>query len=67
MRRVLQVVSWIALGATILPSVVFLANQLTLDQTKWVMLAATVVWFVVTPLWMGRVSQEHDDHQTANV
>jgi hypothetical protein len=27
---------------------------MTLDQSKWALLAATVVWFVTAPLWMGR-------------
>ena len=53
-RRLLQIVSWIALAGTILPSVLFLAGRITLDESKWWLLAATIVWFVVTPLWMGR-------------
>jgi hypothetical protein len=54
MRRLLQAISWIAFAATIAPSVLFLAGQLTLDQTKLIMLVATIVWFSATPLWMGR-------------
>lgn len=54
MRIILQVASWAALAATILPPLLFLANRLDLGQTKWLMLAATAVWFVATPLWMGR-------------
>lgn len=53
-RRVLQCLSWIALVATLLPSLMFLAGQCTLDQCSQWMLLATVAWFVVTPLWMGR-------------
>jgi hypothetical protein len=54
MRVVLQIVSWVALAAAIVPSILFLAGKMDLDQSKWVLLAATVVWFVATPLWMGR-------------
>jgi hypothetical protein len=54
MRIILQITSWIALAATILPSVLLLGNRLDLNQTKWIMLAGTLVWFVATPLWMGR-------------
>jgi hypothetical protein len=54
MRVILQIVSWAALVATIVPSVLFLAGQMTLDQSKWALLAATVLWFVAAPLWMGR-------------
>lgn len=56
MRIFLQVASWAALTATILPSVLLLANVLSLDQTKWIMLAATLAWFIATPLWMGRTA-----------
>jgi len=54
MRTIFQIVSWIALAGTILPSVLFLTGTLELDRLKQVMLAATVAWFVFTPLWMGR-------------
>ncbi|QEG33938.1 hypothetical protein Pr1d_12090 [Bythopirellula goksoeyrii] len=55
MRILLQVLSVIALLSVILPSILFLAGQMDLDKTKLFMLIATIVWFVVTPLWMGRV------------
>ena len=54
MKRIVQVISWLALAVTILPSVVFLSGKVDLDHVKVAMLVATVVWFVVTPLWMGR-------------
>lgn len=51
-RRTLQTVSWLALAGTILPSCIFLAGQIGSDAVKTVMFAATVAWFVATPLWM---------------
>ena len=54
MRRMLQVLSWISLAATILPSILFLTGDLPLERSKWILLLATIGWFVVTPLWMGR-------------
>jgi hypothetical protein len=53
-RRLLQVISWVALIGTIIPSILFLAGQVSLESSKHWLLAATIVWFVVTPLWMGR-------------
>jgi hypothetical protein len=58
MRRILQTVSWIALIATVLPSILFFADRMDLPQAKTVMLLATVAWFVVTPLWMGQEEQK---------
>jgi hypothetical protein len=60
MRRVLQIISWLSLAATILPSVLFLAGRITLDQSKWALLAATIAWFAATPFWMGRPKIEEE-------
>lgn len=47
-------ISWLSIVGTILPSVLYLFGVLSLDSCKWMMLCATVAWFVATPLWMGR-------------
>ena len=54
LRRILQLVSWLALAGTLLPSCLFLLNMADLDSVKTMMLVSTVVWFVVTPWWMQR-------------
>jgi hypothetical protein len=54
MRPLAQFVSALSLAATIVPAVLFFFGRLDLDQVKAWMLAATVVWFVATPLWMDR-------------
>ena len=52
MKRVAQIVSYLALAATLLPALLFFADKLDLQAAKLWMLAAAVVWFVATPLWM---------------
>jgi len=54
MRTVVQNISWIACAATMLPSLLFLTGDMDLDRVKLWMVFATVVWFAVTSLWMGR-------------
>ena len=54
MRTVLQAVSWTSCAATLLPSLLFLTGRLDLDRVKLWMVFATLVWFAVTSLWMGR-------------
>jgi hypothetical protein len=54
MRLVLQFVSWAALGATAFAPVLFLAGQLSLPNTKLLLLVATLAWFATAPFWMGR-------------
>jgi hypothetical protein len=57
MRLIVQIISWLALAATLTPAVLYLAGGLDLAQAKTWMLVATVVWFASVPLWMGR---KHD-------
>jgi len=58
MRRTLQTISWLAIVGTILPSFLYLLDLVSLSAVKWTMLVATVVWFAVTPWWMGRSHQD---------
>ena len=52
MKRIAQVISYLALVATLLPAVLFFTDQLELPLAKLWMLAAALVWFAATPLWM---------------
>jgi hypothetical protein len=54
MRTVFQILSWLALAGTIVPSMMYLGKTLSHPAVTQSMLLATVVWFVSTPLWMGR-------------
>ncbi|MHC4086270.1 MAG: hypothetical protein ACYSWZ_21050 [Planctomycetota bacterium] len=54
MRTILQFISLMALIALTLPSVIFLAGKLELDRVKWLMLVATIVWFVTATGWMWK-------------
>ena len=54
MRITTQIISWAALAGTVVPPVMLLLGRMELDGVKTVMLVATIVWFAITPLWMGR-------------
>ena len=54
MNTALKLVSWIALAATILPSLAYYAGRMELGSVQWVMLLATITWFIATPMWMDR-------------
>jgi purine-cytosine permease-like protein len=56
-RLAAQAISWTAWIATLVPAALYMAGRLDLDQTKLWTLVATVLWFIATPLWMGR---QHD-------
>lgn len=54
MRPILQIVSLLALIALTLPSIIFLSGRMELDMVKWLMLLATIVWFVAATPWMWK-------------
>lgn len=60
LRRLLQLLSWLALAGTIVPPALYLAGQISLLATQRWMLAATLLWFASTPFWMGRKRYEPD-------
>lgn len=51
---ILVIVSLLSLVALMLPSILFLAGRMELTTAKWVMLAATIVWFVTATPWMWK-------------
>jgi hypothetical protein len=54
MRTIFIVVSVLSLVVLMVPSVLFLAGRMELGTVKWVMLAATVVWFVAATPWLWK-------------
>jgi hypothetical protein len=52
-----KIISWISLIVLIVPSILFLAGSMKLDQVKMVMLISTIVWFVSAAMWMWRKEQ----------
>ena len=54
MRPILQIVSLLALIALTLPPIIFLAGRMELDTVKWIMLVASIVWFVTATPWMWK-------------
>ena len=54
MRILLQIISAIALVMTVLPSLIYFSGNMELATVKWLLIVASVVWFVATPFWMDR-------------
>ena len=49
-----KIVSGIALLATIVPSTLLFIGATEHDVVKAAALVGTIVWFIATPIWMGR-------------
>lgn len=50
MKLILTIIAQLSLVLTVLPAFLHLFDVLSVDQVKWIMLSATVVWFVSAPL-----------------
>ncbi len=54
MNHLAKLVSLIALGCVIIPSLLFASDLIGLDSAKAAALIGTIGWFVATPLWMSK-------------
>ena len=52
MKKLAQVISALALVATIVPPLMFFADALSLASMKVSMLVSMLVWYGAAPLWM---------------
>ncbi len=52
MKKLAQLISVLALLATIVPPLLFFTDQLSLERTKAWMLGAMLLWYLSTPFWM---------------
>ncbi len=61
MRVILKIILLLALIALTLPSVLFLAGRLELETVKWIMILATIIWFIfATPsMWKDNSPEQH--------
>jgi len=48
------IVSVLSLVVLMVPSILFLAGRMELNTVKWVMLAATVLWFAAATPWLWK-------------
>jgi hypothetical protein len=49
-----KLLSLVALAVTTVPCVLFFYSIIGHDTMKWIALGGTVLWFIFTPMWMGR-------------
>lgn len=49
-----KLISLVALGATVVPCLLYFGGLIGHEAVKLTALAGTIAWFIATPLWMGR-------------
>jgi len=52
MRLIAKILALTSLLLLTLPSVFYLAGRMGLETVKWIMILATIVWFVSASFWM---------------
>lgn len=50
--------SLVALGATIVPALLYYAGTIDHDAVKGIALVGTIGWFIASPLWMLDSSED---------
>ncbi|RJP22298.1 MAG: hypothetical protein C4527_22005 [Candidatus Omnitrophota bacterium] len=63
MKILFRILSLVALIGTVLPSMLYCGGNMELDTVKWLMLCFTIVWFIITPLWMNQKPASADESQ----
>ena len=53
LRKITGIIGLVSLVLLVLPSILFLSGELSLDNTKWMMLGATLLWFIFAPFGMS--------------
>jgi hypothetical protein len=54
MKAFMSILAIIALGLTVIPSVLVFNEVITLDLHKKLMTAGTLLWFVTAPIWFKK-------------
>jgi len=57
---ILKTISYIALIATIVPSILVFGQKMDSNTNKAIMAAAMVMWFVTAPFWINKKVEEMD-------
>ncbi len=53
MKKILEIISYLALVTVVAAPVLYYVGKLTLEQNKLWMLVATIVWFATASFWIG--------------
>ncbi|HZB12781.1 MAG TPA: hypothetical protein VE467_07135 [Chryseolinea sp.] len=53
MKIIMTLLAIVALGLTIIPSMLVFAGKMELDMYKNLMTAGTILWFVAAPIWFS--------------
>lgn len=58
MKKIAEIISYLALVLVVVAPSLFYAEKISLQTNKYLMLAATLVWFASALLWIGRGKED---------
>ena len=64
MKKAAQIISYLCLALTLVPSFLVFMGYISLDMNKNLMLVGTIGWFVTAPFWMNK-NEEEEKQKTA--
>lgn len=57
MKLLIKIISYLSLGLTLFPSFLVFTGSISLDSSKMLSFAGTVIWFVSAPSWMNKAKE----------
>ena len=57
MKLLIKIISYLSLGLTLIPSFFVFTGNLSLDSSKMLTFAGTIIWFISAPSWMNKTKE----------
>ena len=57
MKLLIRTISYLGLGLTLFPSFFVFTGSLSLDSSKILTFAGTIIWFISAPSWINKVKK----------
>jgi hypothetical protein len=54
MKTLITLLAIVALGLTIIPSMLVFGGKMNLEMHKHLMTAGTILWFIAAPIWFRK-------------
>lgn len=59
MKLLLQIISYLGLGLSIIPAILVFQGSIDSATCKTLMALGTLMWFTTAPSWMNKSEEEH--------
>lgn len=60
MKTIASLIAMIALGLTVVPSLLVFSGTIDIELHKTLMLIGCILWFIAAPVWFRKARQENE-------